>query len=126
MDHRNKSGDDNGWDELLLPRPLLIERKQPRQNFVVRQLASPFIIAPAVSLGHCLIQRLVSIVELSRALVVKVGEGALFKNSFGFFINGQIPVRVARHHFRHPLHKVRRVQRVFAAFVEKGVYGCTI
>jgi hypothetical protein len=54
--------------------PLLVQLKQPRQNLVFSELACPPVITPAVGFRHRFIQRLVGIVQPSRACVVEFGE----------------------------------------------------
>ena len=62
---------------LRLRRTLVIERQQPRQNFVISHRGG--IVRPAVSRSHGGIQRSVRIRQPRRALIVEVGQRALFE-----------------------------------------------
>ena len=107
---------------LLVPRPLLIEPKQAGQDFIVGHPRAP-VVAPAISVGHGLIEGLVRVIQPRRAGVVEVGQGALFQDRRRVGTDRQEAIGVAGDDFGDALHQIRRVQPVFAQGVEAGGGG---
>ncbi len=57
-------------------------------------------------------------VEPCGAFVVELGQRAIFEDGGGLVVNGENAVGIAGHDFGHAFDEVRRVQPVFAQFVQ--------
>jgi hypothetical protein len=72
--------------------------------------SSPIIGGPAVSSGDRGVEIAMRVVEPCRALVIEVGQGALFENRGRFRTDRDNTVGKFRYYFRHALDQIGRVE----------------
>ena len=95
---------------------LLVELEQALEDHVVGEAIAP--IGPAVGGGDGLVQVAMGMVEPGRALVVEIGERALFQDRGGLVVDGQDAVGIAGHDFGHALHEIGGIEPGLAQVVE--------
>ena len=114
--HYPGAGLERNLGETALPpcrRAFEVERQQPRQRVFLGD-----ILRPAIGGRDRPVEIAMRVVEPRRALVVEIGQRALFEHRGGPGIHRQDAVGIARHDLRHAPHEVGRVQPRLAQFVE--------